>query len=80
MLACTAAGAQEYHADEISEQAVIEFPALPSTGTTTVKQVANNSSIALVGKPTILTRGKKTVVGRIINPRVTLSKNGGEWF
>ncbi|MFL5237642.1 MAG: hypothetical protein ACJ8EL_08565 [Rhizomicrobium sp.] len=74
VMACAAAQARDYYPDETSVPGIINFPNPPSA-TPAVKQFTNGTPIAFVGRLTFLNRDNRATLGRIVNPRITLTKN-----
>ncbi len=63
--------ARDWYPDETSMPAAIEFSVQPSGGGS-VKQFAG-TELAFRGKPTAFNKDDPTVLGRILNPRITLT-------
>jgi len=65
--------AREWDEEEFPAPTAIEFQSAPSD--TGVAKRFDGTSLAIVGKPTVYNGGKGILVGRILKPRITLTKN-----
>jgi hypothetical protein len=68
---------REWNPDQVSVAAAIEFQSQPAQAAGNVKQFTNGTPIAFQGRPTFLNQNNKEILGRITNPRVTLTNQGG---